>query len=65
MFHPTSARFAGGEDRARQLAEEIARLEERLQDMGMDGDCAYERAMVRLYVDMVDDRRRQLVALLR
>jgi hypothetical protein len=31
--------------------------------MGMDGDCAYERAMSRLYTTMVEDRKRQLAAL--
>jgi hypothetical protein len=52
-----------GEDRASQLAEEITRLEQRLQLMGMDGDCAYERAISRLYQSMVEERRQELAAL--
>jgi hypothetical protein len=54
---------AVGDEQALQLQDEIATLESRLEDMGIDGDCAYERAMSRLYTDMVEDRKRRLAAL--
>ena len=63
MYHATAVRSQAGEDWQQQLLEEIATLECRLEDMGMDGDCAYERAMSRLYTTMVEDRKRQLAAL--
>jgi hypothetical protein len=62
MCHSTGLEPAVGEDQTLQLLEEIATLENRLEDMGVDGDCAYERAMSRLYTDMVQDRKRQLAA---
>lgn len=62
MYH-TTGMLAVGDDQALQLQDEIAALEARLTDMGMDGDCAYERAMSRLYTDMVADRKRRLAAL--
>jgi len=46
-----------------QLLEEISLLQRRLHLMGGDGDCAYERAISRLYEDMVADRWRQLAQL--
>jgi ketosteroid isomerase-like protein len=63
MYQATAVRNQAGEDWQQQLREEIATLECRLEDMGMDGDCAYERAMSRLYTTMVEDRKRQLAAL--
>lgn len=45
------------------LQEEIAILERRLENMGVDGDCAYERAMSRLYTAMVKERKQRLVTL--
>ena len=45
------------------LQEEIAVLERRLDDMGMDGDCAYERAISKLYINLVASRKQQLAAL--
>lgn len=45
------------------LEEEIATLQRRLDDMGLDGDCAYERAISRLYHAMVEQRRAQLATL--
>ena len=47
----------------RQLLELTDYLEDRLATMGEEGDCAYERAMSRLYTTMVEDRKRQLAAL--
>lgn len=44
------------------LMEEIRRLERRLCSMGVDGDCAYERAIGRLYLVLVDKRKEQLAA---
>jgi hypothetical protein len=52
-----------GDEQALQLQDEIAALEGRLKEMGIDGDCAYERAMSRLYTDMVEDRKRRLASL--
>jgi hypothetical protein len=46
-----------------KLVEEIAILQRRLELMGMDGDCAYEHAISRLYQAMVEDRKQQLTAL--
>lgn len=45
------------------LREEIALLERRLDDMGVDGDCAYERAMSKVYTSLVSSRKQQLAAL--
>jgi hypothetical protein len=62
MYPTTGLPLAVGDDRTRQLLEEIATLESRLEDMGLDGDCAYERAMSRLYEDMVEELKRRLAA---
>lgn len=51
------------QDQALLLLEEIASLERRLNDMGMDGDCAYERAISRVYTGLVEKRKQQLAAL--
>jgi hypothetical protein len=63
MYHSTGLEPVTGSDQTLKLLEEIATLESRLEDMGIDGDCAYERAMSRVYTDMVQDRKRQLAAL--
>lgn len=63
MYHTIGMPLGVGDDQALQLQDEIATLESRLADMGMDGDCAYERAMSRLYTDLVEDRKRRLAAL--
>ena len=55
--------LSAGRERAMQLLEEISRLEQRLESMGMDGDCAYERAISTLYRSMVEERRQQLASL--
>lgn len=63
MYQTTGMPLAVGDEQVPQLLDEIAALESRLEDMGMDGDCAYERAMSRLYTGMVEDRKRLLAAL--
>lgn len=45
---------------ARRLQDEIATLERRLEQIGPDGDCAYEKAMIRFFRDQIDRRRRWL-----
>lgn len=50
-------------DRALELQEEIALLERRLDLMGVDGDCAYERAISKLYLDLVEQKKQQLTEL--
>ena len=51
-------------NRASDLAQEIALLETRLKTVGMDGDCAYERALSKVYDSLLIQRRRQLASLL-
>lgn len=51
-------------DPASDLAEEIELLEARLKTMGMDGDCAYERALSKVYDSLLIERRRKLASLL-
>jgi hypothetical protein len=63
MSQLTSPQPTPGEQRAVRISEEIAALENRLDDMGMDGDCAYERAMSRLYSSLLEERKRQLAVL--
>lgn len=43
-----------------RLKDEIATLERRLQQIGPDGDCGYEKAMIRFFRDQIDRRQRQL-----
>ncbi len=43
-----------------QICEDIDFLERRLEQMGYDGDCAYERAMSRVYEELLMKRRRAL-----
>ena len=45
------------------VQEEIAVLERRLDAMGRDGDCAYEGAISKVYIDLVASRKQQLAAL--
>ena len=49
---------------ASDLAEEIKLLENRLHTMGLDGDCAYERALSKVYDSLLIQRRRQLATVL-
>ncbi len=45
------------------LQEEIAILERRLDDMGTDGDCAYERAISKVYINLLARRKQQVAEL--
>ncbi|WP_125181843.1 hypothetical protein [Thiohalobacter thiocyanaticus] len=47
----------------REIRQEIAQLERRLRTMGLDGDCAYERALSQAYDALLLQKRRQLAAL--
>lgn len=47
---------------ARRLRDEIATLEKRLAQIGPDGDCGYEKAMIRFFRDQIEQRRRWLSA---
>jgi hypothetical protein len=54
------------EDRVRdagqrgRIEEEIATLERRLAQIGPDGDCGYEKAMIRFFQQQIEMRRRRL-----
>ena len=63
MYSITGLPPSFGHERTLQLQDEIATLEARLAEMGEDGDCAYERAMSRLYTGMLEERRRRLATL--
>lgn len=45
-----------------RIQEEIAMIEKRLRELGPDGDCGYENAMIRFYERQLGLRRQQLVA---
>ncbi len=45
-----------------QLKELTDYLEQRLSSMGTDGDCAYERALTRVYHQLLDRLREHLDA---
>jgi hypothetical protein len=63
-MRPTSdPRSSAAKEMELKLVEEISILQRRLELMGMDGDCAYEHAISRLYEAMVEERKRQLTAL--
>ena len=49
--------------RKQELLDEIATLRRRLELMGMDGDCAYEHAISKLYRYMIREREKQIAAL--
>ena len=42
------------------LNEEAMYLEERIKQMGFEGDCAYERAMYTFYLDRLCELRSQM-----
>jgi len=46
----------------KDLNAEARYLEERINQMGFEGDCAYERAMYTFYLDRLCDVRTQLAA---
>jgi hypothetical protein len=52
--------FRQPQDDPERLLEEIARLETRLAEIGHDGDCAYEKAMIRFFRAQVETRRERL-----
>ena len=45
-----------------RLREDIAYLEARLEEIGHDGDCAYEKAMIRFFEQELAARRAHLRA---
>jgi len=60
------ADIRGGTHRTREtqaLEEEIRMFECRLAQLGPDGDCAYERALSRVYDNLLEERRNRLAAM--
>ena len=49
-------------DQRKDLNEEAMYLEERIKQMGFEGDCAYERAMYTFYLDRLCELRTQMAA---
>jgi hypothetical protein len=45
-----------------RIQEEIMMIEKRLRELGPDGDCGYENAMIRFYERQLGLRRQQLIA---
>ena len=45
-----------------RLREEIAYMEARLAEIGDDGDCAYENAMIRFFEQELAQRRSRIAA---
>lgn len=45
-----------------RLKEEIATIERRLEQMGPDGDCGYEKALIRFLEQQLGQRREMLQA---
>lgn len=45
------------------LLQDIAYFEARLEEMGYNGDCAYERAITRTFARLVEERRDSLAKL--
>jgi hypothetical protein len=60
METPHRPPFVRGD--AARLREEIAYLEARLEEIGHDGDCAYEKAMIRFFEQELAARRAHLRA---
>ena len=63
MYAAPESQLHSDREREMELAGEIATLEQRLHSMGMDGDCAYERAISKLYHSMIEERKQQLAEL--
>ncbi|WP_297528542.1 hypothetical protein [Thiohalobacter sp.] len=59
--HGESAPHRAGDTRL--LEEEIRLFEWRLARLGLDGDCAYERALSRAYGSLLEERRSRLAAM--
>ena len=49
--------------RLEDLVSEIALLQSRIEGMGLDGDCAYERALLKVYRSLLEQRNQELRAL--
>ena len=56
----TTPQTAGINSRRARLEEEISYMEARLEEIGFEGDCAYERAMSKFYRDQIASRRKEL-----
>jgi len=57
--HAQTEAFHPGQDPQR-LREDIAYMEARLAEIGHDGDCAYEKAMIRFFNEQVAQRKARL-----
>ena len=51
---------SGIKGQKKDLNEEAMYLEERIKQMGFEGDCAYERAMYTFYLDRLCELRTQM-----
>ncbi len=47
----------------KQILEQIAYFETRLEEMGGSGDCAYEKSLVRVYETQLGEQRQLLMSL--
>lgn len=57
------SRYRPGVHSRERLKEEIRYMEARLDEIGFEGDCAYERAMSRFFVEQIASRRQQLAGM--
>ncbi len=51
------------EKRVEHLNSEIELYQSRINGMGLDGDCAYERALIKVYNDLLVQRCSELKAI--
>lgn len=56
------AHCSGGDPQRSRIEEEIAILERRLDQIGPDGDCGYEKALIRFFQDQIVKRRQRLAS---
>ena len=61
QMHRLSRSNRRGVIQSGRLEEEIATLQQRLDQIGPDGDCGYEKAMIRFFQEQIDMRRQALV----
>jgi hypothetical protein len=61
--HQTARQSGGRTLNENQLLDEISWFESRLQEIGGNGDCAYEKALARSYEQAVTSHRERLAAL--
>ena len=61
QMHRLSRSKRRGVIQSGRLEEEIATLQQRLDQIGPDGDCGYEKAMIRFFQEQIDMRRQALV----